>query len=82
MSDAPADGDHLVIPFALAGRTAPCQGCPDHAEHLRLRRLADCVCVCGRCYGFGVPLVFGALTGRWYHSSCFYRTNNSKDQRP
>ena len=78
----PANGSTLTIPAALAGRTAPCEGCADHAEHLRLRRLADQVCVCGRPYGFGVPLTFGALTGRWYHSSCFYRTNNSKDQRP
>ena len=79
----PAHGATLTIPASLAGRTPPCgEGCADHIEHLRLRRLADCVCVCGRRYGFGVPLVFGALTGRWYHSSCFYLTNNLKDQRP
>lgn len=83
MSDTPADGDHLVIPFALAGRTATCQGCPDHAEHIRLRRLADCCCgFCGRTYGFGNLLTYGAHTGRWYHANCLIRIQLDKEQRP
>lgn len=74
-----AHGATLTIPAALAGRTPPCEGCADHAAHLKLRRLADQVCVCGAVYGFGSTLIFGAHSGRWYHAPCFQKINDPKD---
>lgn len=61
----------LTIPVELSGRhdcfTA---GCGDSAEHCRLRRLADCYCVCGRVYGYGASLVHREATMRYYHAAC------------
>jgi hypothetical protein len=68
----PHEGQVMVLPVSHDTKRHDCYllGCETPGVCIRVRRLGDMYCVCGKRYGFGAELVYRAATNRWYHASC------------
>lgn len=68
----PAEGQVLVLPESHDTKRHDCYelGCVNPGRCVRVRRLGDTYCVCGKRYGFGNRLIYRTATNRWYHEGC------------